>query len=78
MTTKEQAARVRGMTECPHCQMKPKPCPFCGKPGKIYGENYVGCEDFQCGANVDWGHFCGTERGIPAVHHVINQWNKRV
>ena len=74
----DQAESVKGMVECPCCQTKPLSCPFCGKLGKIYGENYVGCEDWECGAAVDWGHFCGEENGIPAVHWVIEQWNKRV
>ena len=65
--------------ECPCCRTKLSPCPFCGKPGKIYGENMVGCEDWRCGANIDFGHWCGfNDKGIPAVHHVIEQWNKRV
>ncbi len=66
------------MIECPCCQLKPLPCPFCGKPAKIYAEHNVGCEDWTCGAQVDWGHFDGEEDGIPAVHHVIGQWNKRI
>ncbi len=74
----DQAESVKGMVECPCCQTKPLPCPFCGKPGKIYGEPNVGCEDWECGANIEWGHFCGEENGIPAVHWVIMQWNKRV
>jgi endogenous inhibitor of DNA gyrase (YacG/DUF329 family) len=54
------------------------PCPFCGKQGKVYGENMVGCSDaVECGANIDFGHWCGTEKGVPAVLHVIKQWNKR-
>ncbi len=56
--------------------MKLRECPFCGKPGKIYAENNVGCEDWKCGGNIDWGHWCG-ENGVPAVHWVIEQWNKR-
>lgn len=55
------------------------PCPHCGKPGKVYGENMVGCDDTQaCGATMDFGHWCGIENGIPAVHWVIKQWNTRV
>ena len=54
------------------------PCPFCGKDGKIYGENMVGCVDAQCGANIDYGHWCGVEDGVPAIRHVINAWNTRV
>lgn len=63
--------------KCPHCGIEPKPCPFCGEPGKVYGENYVGCSDHNCGGNVDFGHWCGVENGIPAIHWVIEQWNKR-
>jgi len=65
------------LTECPCCKEKPKSCPHCGKPGKIYGESEVGCSDWQCGANIDFGHWSGIENGIPAVHWVIKQWNKR-
>jgi endogenous inhibitor of DNA gyrase (YacG/DUF329 family) len=53
------------------------PCPFCGKPGKVYAENSVGCSDQQCGAEVNFGHWCGVENGVPAVNWVIAQWNKR-
>lgn len=67
------------MEKCPCCDAKPLPCPFCGSKGKIYGENMVGCsETVNCGGNVDFGHWCGVENGIPAIHHVIEQWNKRV
>ncbi len=64
--------------ECPHCDIKLLPCPFCGKPAVIYGENLVGCSDSQCGGEVDFGHWCGVEKGIPAVHWVIEHWNERV
>lgn len=37
----------------------------------------VGCTDFNCGGNVDFGHFDGVQNGIPSVHWVIQQWNKR-
>jgi len=64
---------------CPCCNEKVLPCPFCGKEGKVYAQNCVGCsDDHECGANVHWGHWCGIENGIPAVHWVIKQWNKRV
>lgn len=67
------------ISECPHCQMKPRPCPFCGKPGKIFADNCVGCSDqVGCSANIDFGHWTGTnDDGTPAVHYVIEQWNKR-
>lgn len=66
-------------TECPHCQLKPLSCPFCGKPGMIFGDNFVGCEDqHECCANIDFGHWTGEEKGVPAVHWVIEAWNKRV
>lgn len=56
-----------------------KCCPHCGEPGKVYGSNFVGCSDNQCGAGVDFGHWCGTnEDGREAVEFVIDQWNKRV
>lgn len=66
--------------ECDHCGMKPLPCPFCGKPGKIFGDNMVGCSDTNgCMAAVDFGHWTGEDDdGVPAVHYVIEQWNKRV
>lgn len=62
---------------CPCCGVNILPCPFCGKEGKIYGSNMVGCSDLNCGGNVDFGHFDGEQDGIPAVHWVIEQWNKR-
>lgn len=67
------------ITECPHCQLKPLACPFCGKPASIFGSNMVGCSDtVDCGGNVDFGHWTGTnDDGVPAVHYVIEQWNKR-
>jgi hypothetical protein len=70
---------IIGATECPCCGAKIKPCPFCGKPGQIYGCNNVGCSEFECGANVDFGHWCGIgDDGKPAVHWVIENWNKRI
>lgn len=66
------------ISKCPCCDEKPMPCPFCGKEGVIYGENSVGCiEMTQCGGEVNFGHWSGEENGIPAVHWVIKQWNKR-
>ena len=39
----------------------------------------VGCSDDNCGANIDFGHWLGVDgNGIPAVHWVIEQWNKRI
>ncbi len=75
---KHQAKNIVGMEECPCCETKPSDCPFCGKLGKIYGENSVGCSDWNCGAEINFGHWCGEEKGIPAIHHVIAQWNKRI
>ncbi len=67
-------------TECRHCGLKPLPCPFCGKPGEILGQNMVACSDtVGCGGEIDFGHWCGTtDDGVPAEHFVIEQWNKRV
>jgi len=65
------------LLECPCCNEKPAPCPHCGKPGKIYCESIVGCSDFNCGSQIDFGHWYGIENGIPAVHWVIKQWNRR-
>lgn len=66
------------ISKCPCCEVEPAACPFCGKPGKIYGESIVGCSDLtNCNGQVDFGHWCGVENGIPAVHWVIKQWNKR-
>jgi hypothetical protein len=31
----------------------------------------------MCGWQVDFGHHCGTQGGIPAVHYVISRWNTR-
>ena len=60
-------------------KIKIKPCPFCGKPAKTSGENRVYCIDIiNCCAQIDFGHWCGVENGIPAIQHVINQWNKRL
>lgn len=70
------------MTEkshCPCCHTELKLCPFCGKQAKIFGSNMVGCSDDNCGANIDFGHWVGVDdNGIPAVHWVIEQWNKRI
>lgn len=63
---------------CPHCGIAPASCPFCGKPGEVYGVNFVGCSDsVNCGGAVEFGHWCGIEADIPAVHWVIEHWNKR-
>lgn len=64
--------------KCEHCDLELKPCPFCGKPAKIYGSNMVGCIDtVNCNGGMDFGHWDGTSNGVPAVHWVIIQWNKR-
>ena len=68
-------------TECPCCQAKIKDCPFCGSPGVIltHCENTVFCDNVNCcDAQIDFGHFFGIENGIPAIHHVITAWNRRV
>ena len=66
------------MTQCPHCGITPLPCPFCGKPGEIFGVNMVACSDVSgCGAVIDFGHWVGTLNDIPDVHFVIEQWNTR-
>jgi len=68
----------RRLEECPHCQMKPLPCPFCGSPAVSTGDNMVECTSWECGASVDWGHWTGeSPDGVPAVHFVIEHWNKR-
>lgn len=66
--------------KCPDCGLEPLPCPFCGAPGEIFGDNLVGCSDtVNCGGNVDFGHWTGVDsNGVTAVHHVIEQWNLRV
>lgn len=66
-------------TACPHCGLEPLPCPFCGSPAVIHGQSAVECtETIQCGALVDWGHWCGADTdGVPAEHWVIAHWNKR-
>ena len=74
---------------CPHCDEKLKPCPFCGGQAKIYGENMVGCVKLECDAEmtssgeycsgaINYGHWCGEENGVPAVHWVIKAWNRRL
>jgi len=65
------------LKECACCGTKVKPCPFCGSEAEIIADNMVGCTNNQCEANVDWGHFCGIQNGIPAYHHVLEAWNKR-
>ena len=63
---------------CPHCDIKLLPCPFCESRAVVFGSNAVGCTEFECGAEIDFGHWCGeTDDGIPAEHFVIEQWNKR-
>ena len=65
--------------ECPHCGLKPLPCPFCGAEALIHGQNMVICTDTnKCGGCMDFGHWCGeTDEGVPAEHFVVEQWNKR-
>lgn len=64
--------------KCPHCDIRPFTCPFCGKPGQVFGCNMVGCSDtVECGGQVDFGHWSGEINGVPDVHFVIEQWNKR-
>lgn len=54
------------------------PCPFCGSPAKTCGENSVICTDIaNCGGEINWGHFCGSEKGVPAIQHVMTAWNRR-
>ncbi len=67
-------------TECEHCQTKLLPCPFCGKPAVAVGSALVQCTDTNgCSAMIDFGHWTGeTDDGVPAIHFVIEQWNKRV
>jgi len=68
-------------TECPCCGTKIKLCPFCGSAGVILShcENAVYCDSINvCDAQIDFGNWCGTEKGIPAIHHVIEAWNQRV
>ncbi len=65
-------------TECPHCGLKLLPCPFCGSRAVVFGQPRVGCTEFECGAEIDFGHFVGeTNDGVPAEHFVIEAWNKR-
>jgi len=65
--------------ECPCCGLKIKTCPHCGKSGKAFGPNLVGCSDIsQCGSEVDFGHWLGQIHGKPDVHWVVEHWNKRV
>jgi hypothetical protein len=39
----------------------------------------VMCSDtVGCSASIDFGHWCGeNDKGVPAEHFVIEQWNKR-
>ena len=81
MTQPEHHYRgLHGKTKCPCCGTRVKECPFCGADGMIYAENLVGCSNTtQCGGEVDWGHWCGSDdNGIPAVHYVIEHWNSRI
>lgn len=67
-------------TECPCCKTKIKKCPFCGSAGVILkgNESSVYCDNINCcDAEIDFGHWSGTEESIPAIHHVIAAWNTR-
>lgn len=69
---------LHGQTACHHCGLALSPCPFCGKPGQVFGCNSVGCSDtVNCGGEVNFGHWEGEINGVPDVHFVIEQWNKR-
>ena len=54
-----------------------KACPFCGGEAKAHGSAVVACENINCEALIDFGHWCGTENGIPAIDWVIKAWNTR-
>ena len=54
-----------------------KPCPFCGSAARIHGESIVACTNNDCSGQVDFGHWCGEENGVPAIYWVVQAWNKR-
>lgn len=64
---------------CPHCRVRLLHCPFCGGPAEAVGSAVVQCRDtVGCSATIDFGHWTGEDdNGVPAIHFVIEQWNKR-
>lgn len=63
--------------KCPHCDIAPIACPFCGSPAIITGQNEIACDNFNCSVSMNWGHWCGEQNSVPAVHWVIEAWNNQ-
>lgn len=57
----------------PNSTPKLKPCPFCGKPAKLFAPNMVICTDtVSCGAEVNSG-----DSGDMTQEYTVSAWNTR-
>ena len=56
---------------------KLKPCPFCGKPGKVIMADLVGCTDVvNCGALIEGD--ANQPNAEKELAYCIKRWNTRI